>query len=267
MPTNEERSARPHRFAPSPSERAAERRVSGAPERLAGRVLHPHPLQQLVDFAGDRRERLARLLGARDHHRPFAERAEEEVHERLRRPRADESSGHRVAQAHLQQAERIAGVDLPPGLPAEHDGAVAQDDLLDLAVGAGLTWRAGVELARTTDALDARLHLGEEIGGIVLLAIAGSLPELAITVSAAAQGNLDLAAGNLIGGIAVQTMVLVLCDFAVGPERPLTFLVGALTPVLEAMMVVLVATRTGMVTSCVPSKAARTGDLPIPRWR
>src|SRR5438094_1347397 len=138
MPTNEERSARPHRFAPSPSERAAERRVSGAPERLAGRVLPPHPLQQLVDFAGDRRERLARLLGARDHHRPFAERAEEEVHERLRRPRADESSGHRVAQAHLQQAERIAGVDLPPGLPAEHDGAVAQDDLLDLAVGAGL---------------------------------------------------------------------------------------------------------------------------------
>src|SRR5438477_6432819 len=84
-------------------------------ERLAGRVLHPHPLQQLVDFAGDRRERLARLLGARDHHRPFAERAEEEVHERLRRPRADESSGHRVAHAQPQQAERIAGVDLPPG--------------------------------------------------------------------------------------------------------------------------------------------------------
>src|SRR5437899_8157239 len=53
--TNEERSARPHRFAPSPSERAAERRVSGAPERLAGRVLHPHPLQQLVDLVGDRR--------------------------------------------------------------------------------------------------------------------------------------------------------------------------------------------------------------------
>src|SRR5437660_11910929 len=112
--------------------------------------------------------------------------------------------------------------------------------LVVFAVGAGLTWRAGVELARTTDALDARLHLGEEIGGILLLAIAGSLPELAITVSAAAQGNLGLAAGNLIGGIAVQTMVLVVCDVATGRERALSFLVGALTPVLEAMIVVLV---------------------------
>jgi cation:H+ antiporter len=35
-------------------------------------------------------------------------------------------------------------------------------------------------------------------------------------------------------------MVLVLCDIAAGRERPLTFLVGALTPVLEGMLVVLV---------------------------
>jgi cation:H+ antiporter len=108
------------------------------------------------------------------------------------------------------------------------------------ATGAGATWVAGVRLAKTTDALDARLKLGEELGGILLLAIAGSLPELAITVSAAAQGHLDLAAGNLIGGIAVQTMVLVICDIAAGRERPLTFLVGALTPVLEGLMVILV---------------------------
>src|SRR5437660_10744791 len=113
--------------------------------------------------------------------------------------------------------------------------------LVGFAVGAGLAWRAGVELARPADALDARLHLGEEIGGIVLLAIAGSLPELAITVSAAAQGNLDLAAGNLIGGIAVQTMVLVICDAVVEGERPLTYLVGSLVPVLEGALVILVA--------------------------
>jgi cation:H+ antiporter len=103
-----------------------------------------------------------------------------------------------------------------------------------------VTWRAGVSLSRTTDALDARLGLGDEIGGLILLSIAGSLPELAITVSAAASGNLALAAGNLIGGIAIQTMVLLVCDFAVGPSRPLTYLVGALTPVLEALLVVLV---------------------------
>src|SRR5256885_1889372 len=91
--------------------------------------------------------------------------------------------------------------------------------LLLFAAAAGATWAAGLALSKTTDALDHRLGLGDELGGILLLAVAGTLPEVAITVSAAAQGNLGLAAGNLIGGIAVQTMVLVLCDFAVGAER------------------------------------------------
>jgi cation:H+ antiporter len=106
--------------------------------------------------------------------------------------------------------------------------------------GAAAIWVAGIALSKTTDALDVRLGLGEELGGLLLLSVAGSLPEIAITVSAAAQGHLGLAAGNLIGGIAVQTMVLVVCDFAVRGERPLTFLVGALSPVLEALLVTLV---------------------------
>ncbi len=110
-------------------------------------------------------------------------------------------------------------------------------------------------LSSTTDALDVRLGLGEELGGILLLAVAGSLPEVAITVSAAASGHLGLAAGNLIGGIAVQTMVLVVCDIAVGPQRPLTFLVGALTPVLEGMLVVLVVSGVLMGSLLRPSTA------------
>jgi cation:H+ antiporter len=122
-------------------------------------------------------------------------------------------------------------------------------------VGAAATWAAGVGLSKTTDALDNRFNLGEELGGIVLLALAGTLPEFAITVSAAAQGDLSLAAGNLIGGIAVQTMVLVICDFAVGGERPLTFLVGALTPVLEALLVVLVVAVVLMGALLPPSAA------------
>ena len=112
--------------------------------------------------------------------------------------------------------------------------------LLVFLAASGATWTAGVALSKTTDALDARLGLGDELGGLILLSVAGSLPELAITISAAAQGNLQLAAGNLIGGIAIQTMVLLVCDFAVGPSRPLTYLVGALTPVLEALLVILV---------------------------
>lgn len=125
--------------------------------------------------------------------------------------------------------------------------------VLLFAAASAATWGAGVRLSKSTDSLDARLGLGEDLGGIILLAIAGTLPELAITVSAASRGNLDLAAGNLIGGIAVQTMVLVLCDFASGPERPLTYLVGALTPVVEGMLVVLVTAAAMMGALLAPS--------------
>jgi len=130
------------------------------------------------------------------------------------------------------------------------------------AVCVGLTWIAGIRLAKTTDALDARLGLGEELGGIILLAGAGTLPELAITVAAAAAGHLDLAAGNLIGGITVQTMVLVLCDMAAGRERPLTYLVGALTPVLEGLLVVLVVS--GVLMGSLLKRSTAIGGVVSP---
>src|SRR5438876_1112274 len=101
--------------------------------------------------------------------------------------------------------------------------------------GAAATWLAGISLSKTTDALDQRFGFGDAIGGLVFLSLAGSLPEVAITISAAANGNLGLAAGNLIGGIAIQTMVLVLCDAAASRDVPLTYLVGSLVPVLEAV--------------------------------
>lgn len=107
---------------------------------------------------------------------------------------------------------------------------------LAFVAASGATWAAGILLSQTTDELDRRLGLGDAIGGVVLLGIGGSLPELAITVSAAASGNLDIAAGNLIGGIATATMVLVVCDLFA--PRPLTYLVGSLVPVLEGLLVI-----------------------------
>ena len=62
---------------------------------------------------------------------------------------------------------------------------------------------------------------GEELGGLLLLSVAGSLPEIAITVSAVISGTPRRSPpGNLIGGIAMQTAVLILCDVAVGERRP-----------------------------------------------
>jgi cation:H+ antiporter len=117
---------------------------------------------------------------------------------------------------------------------------------LFFAVAVVVTWVAGIWLSKSTDAIDRRYDLGDALGGTVLLAVAGSLPELAITVSAASSGHLDLAAGNLIGGIAIQTIVIVLLDAAASRTEALTFLVGSLIPVLEGLLVVGVVAETNM---------------------
>ena len=110
--------------------------------------------------------------------------------------------------------------------------------VLVFAAGAVATWIAGTALSKTTDVLDRRFGFGEALGGVVLLAVAGSLPEIAITVSAAAKGHLGLAAGNLIGGVAVQTLVLVICDAVASRDEALTYLVGNLVPVVEGLLVI-----------------------------
>ena len=102
-------------------------------------------------------------------------------------------------------------------------------------------WVAGIQLSDYTDVLAERLHLGAALGGVILLAVATNLPEIAITVSAAAAGNLEVAIGNLLGGIAIQTVVLAVLDgTGVRPRRPLTYLAASLTLVLEGGLAVAV---------------------------
>lgn len=103
---------------------------------------------------------------------------------------------------------------------------------------AAVVWVAGIGLSHTTDILADRFHLGEALGGLILLAITTNLPEIAITVSAALNHSLGLAVGNILGGIAVQTVVLVLLDvFGVGPSAALTYRAASLSLVLEAGLV------------------------------
>jgi cation:H+ antiporter len=102
-------------------------------------------------------------------------------------------------------------------------------------------WVAGVWLSNMTDVLSERLHLGQALGGLILLAVATNLPEIAITVSAAAANHLDVAVSNILGGIALQTVVLVALDaFGVRVRRPLTYQAASLTVVLEGGVVVAV---------------------------
>jgi cation:H+ antiporter len=73
---------------------------------------------------------------------------------------------------------------------------------------------------------------------MLLLGLAGSLPELAITCSAALSGHLSLAVGNLLGGIAMQTLVLVFLDRVSGRKRPLTSQATDISPLIESMLVI-----------------------------
>jgi cation:H+ antiporter len=128
------------------------------------------------------------------------------------------------------------------------------------ATSAMVIWVAGIGLSRSTDALDARFKLGSALGGLVLLAIATDLPELAITVAAAIGDNLDLAVGNLLGGIAMQTLVLAALDAGSG-EGPITHRVGSLILVLEACMVIAV-TVAAVMTSQLSDSLELTGVSP-----
>ena len=134
--------------------------------------------------------------------------------------------------------------------------------LLAIFVGAALaTWVAGVNLAKATDLLDDRYGLGEALGGMLLLSVAGSLPEVAITISAALAGNLGMAAGNLIGGVAMQTFVLVIADRFVRGSRPLSTAAGSLIPALEGLLVIAVVCVT--VMSAVLPSSASIGPLGV----
>jgi cation:H+ antiporter len=109
------------------------------------------------------------------------------------------------------------------------------------AAAAAGVWVAGIWLSRTTDVLSQRLHLGEALAGSILLAFTTNLPEVAITASAALAHNLGIAVGNILGGIAIQTVVLAILDvWGLGKLDPLTYLAASLQLVLEGALVIAV---------------------------
>jgi cation:H+ antiporter len=114
--------------------------------------------------------------------------------------------------------------------------------LAGIFLGASIAvWLAGVQLSNATDVLSERLGLGQALGGVILLAIATNLPEIAITASAAVAGDMGLAVGNILGGIAIQTVVLVILDaWGARDGPPLSYRSASLALVLEAALVIAV---------------------------
>ena len=122
--------------------------------------------------------------------------------------------------------------------------------LLIIFAGAAVgVWFAGIRLSHATDVLSKQYGLGEALGGLILLAIATNLPEIAITATGAIQGDVSVAVGNILGGIALQTVVLVLLDaFGMGRKIGLTYSASSIELVIEGVIVLAVLTVTVMGT-------------------
>lgn len=119
-----------------------------------------------------------------------------------------------------------------------------------------VVWMAGIKLAETTEVLSERFGLGQALGGAILLAVATNLPEIAIVASAAAANNLELAVGNILGGIAIQTVVLVAIDRFGTTGKPLMTLAATPALAIEGLLVIAVLAMTIMATQLPASQIA-----------
>lgn len=113
---------------------------------------------------------------------------------------------------------------------------------------AALVWFAGTRLSFIADAIAERTNLGQALIGLLLLAVATSLPEIGTTISAAVSGNASLATNNIFGGITLQTVMLALVDLWVVrgaltyfSPRPVLLLEGVFLVLLLALALAAVA--------------------------
>lgn len=104
------------------------------------------------------------------------------------------------------------------------------------AVSACVVWIVGARLAYLADAISDRLKLSKSLIGLLLLASATSLPEIATTFAAATRQNQELTLNNLYGGVVLQTSILALADFYA--RGSITFYPRRMNHVLEALLLV-----------------------------
>jgi cation:H+ antiporter len=107
---------------------------------------------------------------------------------------------------------------------------------------------AGYKLENWADRIGRRTGGGQVFAGMILLAIATSLPEIATSATAALRGDTQLAVNNLLGGVVIQTMVLALAD-VVGGKRALTGRAPSFGLLIQGVGLVLILSVVAVVAS------------------
>jgi cation:H+ antiporter len=126
------------------------------------------------------------------------------------------------------------------------------------ALAALMIFVAGSKLEHYADRIGRRTRLGQLFAGMLLLAVATSLPEVATSATAALRGEVQLAVNNLLGGVIVQTMVLAAVD-AAGSGRALTGRTPSFGLLIQGVGLVLLLA----VTAGIASLDAHWKDV---RW-
>ena len=70
-----------------------------------------------------------------------------------------------------------------------------------------IIWYFSHKLSHIVDFLNDEFKLGAAFGGTILLSLVVNLPEVAIVIKGTLQGDTSLAIGNILGGIAIQTVL------------------------------------------------------------
>lgn len=119
-----------------------------------------------------------------------------------------------------------------------------------------LIWWAGTRLERLADRLAVRTGLGHAFVGVALLAAATSLPEVATTLTAVVLlDNPTLAVHNLLGGVALQTGLLIVADLAQRERGALTYFTPRYSLLLQGVGLVFLLqfAITGVAARGVPT--------------
>lgn len=109
---------------------------------------------------------------------------------------------------------------------------------------AAVVWIAAIRLTHAADEIATRTGLGQELVGLLLLGGVTSLPELAVAVSATAQGTPALTIGDLLGSAAVNVIILAIADATIRRRAltsvqgsPKVLLIGVLGTIMLAIVV------------------------------
>ena len=121
------------------------------------------------------------------------------------------------------------------------EGFNISTQILIFLLSGSIIWYFSHKLSHIVDFLNDEFKLGAAFGGTILLSLVVNLPEVAIVIKGTLQGDTSLAIGNILGGIAIQTVLLGFFDFMTRKEaHPITTITSNTNAISQGIFLVLI---------------------------